>query len=167
MDNFCEQIVKPKSNTLQAFKTASVLSLTLVLGFAVFIISSSLLGPFLGFILGGLVLFLGFYILTCFSIEYEYIITNGEIDVDKIIARRKRKRILSTNVKNFSDFGKFDASKANSNSYKLINADDGIAENLYYADFKHSKFGQARLLFSPNEKALANIKPYLPRNLKF
>ena len=35
------------------------------------------------------------WLLTSLNIEYEYSVTNGDIDIDQITAKRKRKRIVS------------------------------------------------------------------------
>lgn len=41
------------------------------------------------------------------SVEYEYIVTNGEMDIDKIIAKRRRKRLITVNARTFERFGPF------------------------------------------------------------
>ena len=44
----------------------------------------------------------GYYFLNKqFEIEYEYILTNDELDVDKIIARERRKHLLSVDIRTF------------------------------------------------------------------
>lgn len=37
----------------------------------------------------------GYILITNMSVEYEYIVTNGEMDIDKIIAKRRRKRLIT------------------------------------------------------------------------
>lgn len=48
-----------------------------------------------------------YWLISGMSIEYEYILTNGEIDVDKIIAQRKRKRLVTVSAKTFEAFGPY------------------------------------------------------------
>ena len=40
-----------------------------------------------------------YFLITSRSIEFEYIVTNGELDVDKVIGKRKRKRLISVKAK--------------------------------------------------------------------
>ena len=37
---------------------------------------------------------LGIYTISKFNIEYEYALTNGDLDIDMIISQKKRKRLL-------------------------------------------------------------------------
>jgi hypothetical protein len=48
----------------------------------------------------GLIYF-GIRVATSRNVEYEYIVTNGDLDIDMIVAKRKRKRIFSANCKEF------------------------------------------------------------------
>lgn len=41
------------------------------------------------------------YIFTSENYEFEYSFTNGELDIDRIVAQRRRKRLLSTNCRTF------------------------------------------------------------------
>lgn len=55
--------------------------------------------------------YLVYYLISLRKIEYEYAFTNGELDIDKIIAQRKRKRVFSASCRDFEAFGKLDSEK--------------------------------------------------------
>ena len=55
--------------------------------------------------------YLGYYLVTSLNIEYEYILTNGEVDFDKITAQRSRKRLISVKLNTAVDFGKVEEGK--------------------------------------------------------
>ena len=112
------------------------------------------------------VVFLGYFILSNMYYEFEYIVTNGELDVDKIIARKRRKRLVSVNAKNFTAFGQLTEDLNSEQIKTTLVAHDGVKDNIFYAEFKDSTLGNTRLLFSPNEKVLSNLKPYIPRTIK-
>ena len=57
------------------------------------------------------VLGLGVYLVSNMDVEYEYIITNNEMDVDKIIGRRKRKRMITLDLASAEDFGPYPANE--------------------------------------------------------
>lgn len=164
MDLFCEQIVKKNKTTIDIIKLVLIFFATIIVATAVFLLSSNYLAPIIGIILAGFVIYIGFFFISSTNCEFEYIVTNGEIDIDKIIAGRKRKRLASTSVKSFSAFGKLDENTPKFNG-TIIKACDNISGNLYYAEFKHKKHGNVRLIFSPNEKTLNHIKPFIPRRI--
>jgi len=166
MDLYCEQLVVKNAESNDVFKKVLVLFSTIILSTLLFFLSSIILSPFAGFIVAGVVLYFGLHYFTGMYYEYEYIITNGELDIDKIVGRKKRKRLITITIGSIMAFGKFTDSTAEDQNLTKILAHDGIRENLYYADFKSTTYGLARLLFSPNEKVLSNIKTNLPRNLR-
>lgn len=161
MDNISEQLIAVKKNIKQKIAFIFLITCMCISGLLI-----SLLFFPIGILLGIGIICLAIYISMNSSYEYEYIFTNGELDIDKIIAKRKRNRIITVDIKNLLDFGKYENMKNNNTSSKIIYAHDGSAENTYYADFKSQKYGSTRLLFSPDERLLNNIKIYIPRNLR-
>lgn len=101
-----------------------------------------------------------------FYVEYEYAFTNGELDIDKIIAKKKRKHLISVNVAKFSAFGKYLDDTDDSGDMTLIIASSNIASEEYYADFPDEEYGNTRLVFCPNEDMLEVINKSLPRALR-
>ena len=131
----------------------------ILLGFSLFFLFT----PFSSFVLlidAGVVY--GAYILiTHFNVEYEYILTNGDIDIDKIIAKRKRKRVLSFSTKEFEIVAPY---KQGENYTNLLDLGTRNYENAYYAVF--SKDGQKKtLVFNPPQKMIEAMKTYSPRTV--
>lgn len=167
MDNVNEQLVTINKSTAQKASYVVLIFLIIISGLFVFLFTAPLFNNILlAFILGGGVIFLGLFFLSNSICEFEYAFTNGELDIDKIIAKRKRKRLITIEIKGITDFGKYDdAPKAHSGT-TIIYAHDGTSDSTYYADFKSQKYGMTRLYFSPDEKTMNNINKYLPRNLR-
>mgnify|MGYP006401708579 CR=1 FL=1 len=70
-------------------------------------------------------------------------------------------------VNQVSDFEKFGIlSGAPEAEEKAVFFTVGGECEQYYADFKHSKYGNVRWIFSPDEKMLNAIKLYLKHTLK-
>lgn len=172
MDNFAEQLVKRQLT--KSDRTRNTISLIIGIGLSVFFVVTSILT--IGS--GGLFSFLGI-ILAVFSaimtyinqrnnkIEYEYTFTNGELDIDKIIAQSRRKEMISTQISKFTAFGRYDLSvPEETDDMTIVYATDNIESHEYYADFQHEEYGETRLIFCPNEKMLNNINNCLPRQLK-
>ena len=90
MDTFVEQIIAIKKTSKTWLAYAGITFAAIMLMTAAFIFLNSLFIPIDFFI------FLGAYKLYMMqSIEYEYIVTNSTMDIDKIIAKSSRKRIVS------------------------------------------------------------------------
>ena len=92
MDTFFEQIVRIK-------KSGSTLALVLFIWFlaisvAVFLFFFPLLGALSAIVIIG-ILYGAWWLSTKFNVEYEYIVTNEDMDVDKIINKSARKRLAS------------------------------------------------------------------------
>ena len=57
------------------------------------------------------------------NLEFEYAATNGDLTVDKIIHRRKRKRVINLDSKDIETMGKYKAADHAQKRYdKRINA---------------------------------------------
>ena len=104
--------------------------------------------------------------MTGIDTEYEYILTNGDLDIDKITGKRKRKRLLSTKIGDFTAFGKLEEAPEAADKVTTVLITDGTNEGAYYADFRHQSAGNVRLIFTPNEKTMEGVKMFLPRQLK-
>ncbi|MGN1481108.1 hypothetical protein [Porcipelethomonas sp.] len=162
MDTYSEQLVKKCENSSDQMKKIGIIvggiAVILILLFVTIYIMPIAIIAACGAAYGA------YWLLTCQNVEYEYTVTNGSIDIDKIIARRKRVSMISVDVKDFTDFG--DYRQANDNFRGTTVMAMGDEEEPYFADFHSEKYGETRLVFSPNEKVLNCIKPYLPRTLK-
>lgn len=170
MDNFAEQLVsrnETKSERLSRIGTlVSGILFSLCLVLLGILQLARLPIALMAFILaagGGYVTYL---LIQGRSVEYEYTFTNGELDIDKIIARKKRKALLSVEVRTFSAFGKYSDDMEESEDMTVVFATNNITADEYYADFEHNEYGRTRLVFVPDERMLGNIKKFLPAKLR-
>ena len=170
MDNFAEQLVKKSESSSDRTKRVVLLIcgilMTLALAVTAFLQLGQPLMAILGFLLavsGGV----GTYVMFTNSfVEYEYTFTNGELDIDKIIAQRRRQEMLSTDVKKFTAFGQYNEDMEETDDMTVVIASDNIASHEYYADFQHEEYGSTRLIFAPDERMLENIVRSLPAKIR-
>ena len=170
MDNFAEQLVK-KNLTASEKTKHTVMTVAGIIGTLIFILLGFIMlgRPVLsviGFLLGVGAGYGTFNTVQSSYVEYEYAFTNGELDIDKIIAKKKRKALISVEVNKFTDFGKYNDDIDEPENMTVVIVSDNIASHEYYADFQHEDYGLTRIVFAPNEKILDNIKRYLPANLR-
>ncbi|MCR4796294.1 MULTISPECIES: hypothetical protein [Ruminococcus] len=170
MDNFAEQLIK--KNETSADKTRRVMLIVVGVLFTISLAALAVLQlsnpliALLGFALAAAAGYGTYYFVQNTYVEYEYSFTNGELDVDKIIAKKKRREMLSTNVRQFTAFGKYSDDIEESDDMTIIFATDNIASHEYYADFNDESAGSARLVFAPDERMLENITKFLPAKLR-
>lgn len=159
MDSFVEQlVVKPMTPADQAKKLGLIAATgILCLGLAYL---SVMVMPLILLVVCG-----GYFLVTGMNVEYEYSVTNGELDVDKIIAKRKRKHMLTVRIAEFETFGLESEAKFDNNITTFL-VGDGDEAHYYAADFQHEGMGRVRLVFSPNERILEAIRPSLKRGLR-
>jgi hypothetical protein len=165
MDIFIEHLVKKQKTIKDTLLKIAIIGA----GFLLAITVLSRLGS-VGPILAAVVFYGAYHFITSTNIEYEYSITNGELDIDKIIAQRKRKRILSINCKEFDILApvndeSYKREFENVNIQKTINAESTIKSNsAYFAVFMHNGV-RTRLIFEPTDKMLNAIKKMIPRKV--
>lgn len=163
MDTFVEQIIVRKKTTSQVVYAVLIMALT------------SLLITFSFLMIGSLALILVFglgygmwWLLSGMNIEYEYCITNGDIDIDKIIGRRKRERVVSVSLKKLETVGRYDPAqwKERGVDRTVIAAPSEKEEGLYCFSYRSKKRGHTLVIFQPNERVLAAFEQGLPRLLQ-
>jgi len=104
-------------------------------------------------------------------VEYEYTFTNGELDVDKIVARKRRKRVISLDVRGIEIMApvrrvyadEFERRRPGATVYDF--ASGSRADGRYFAAF--TKNGQRFLMiFEPGDAFLAAIGRLIRDKLK-
>lgn len=171
MDSFKEYMVTRYQDTKDKVKVFALLflcSFALVVSF----IFMQELAPIIGFVLFAIVGgFYGcYYYASMKRVEYEYIFTNGDLDIDKIMGQRKRKRLATIDVPSILQFGKIsDEKRAEilSSEHTVIDATDNLcSDEDYYLECKHKNYGMCYLLFTPSDEFVEEIRPFFPRELR-
>lgn len=164
MDNIAEQLVvkhKSSKDILKAIgiSAASVLIASVMMFFAITTGFFSLVIPAI------LVLFGGVWLMGQTNVEYEYIITNNEMDIDKIIGRSKRKRMITVDLSQAEEFAPYPPADSVSADV-TVHASTGLEEDAFYLVTKHSAYGTVNLIFNPCKKIREAIAQELPHKLR-
>lgn len=164
MDTFSEQLVSKASTG--ADKTKKIL-----VSLAAILLSSVVMWVAIVFSFYSLVIFVvlilygGVWLVANMNVEYEYIITNNEMDIDKIIGRRKRKRMITLDLSAAEDFAPF-SGENDVNADATVHATSGMEKNAHYLVAQHSSYGKVMLIFNPNEKTREAIMQEIPNSLR-
>ena len=108
-----------------------------------------------------------YYLGTSRNKEFEYIVTNGEMDVDCIMARRKRKRLITVKCKDFEAIGPYDPAKHQNANYKtrIIACDSETSKNVWYCVVNHKTMGRTLVVFNATSRILESFRIFIPRLL--
>ncbi len=158
MDIYIEQLYAMPSDTANRLKKAGIIAAAvLLIGLLVFL-AFTVLAAFsailvlLAFGVG----YLAFFLYGKLKVEYEYILTAGVVDIDRIQNQRRRKRVGSFTVADVSGIGKAERAPVGHEVRRFCARDDGY----YFA------FGNDLIIFAPNERFREEMCKYLPRYLK-
>ena len=167
MDSFKEQIVRKNLSQREKMSKYLLMVASVALALACFLFVVGTPYMMLGVLFAGLALFGGYQMTTRMDIEYEYIFTNGEVDVDKIIAQRSRKRLVTFRCASCTAFGKADDTFEEDSDSALVVATARDAElNDYYAVFTHKSLGKTTVIFTPEAEMLTLIVKALPAQIR-
>lgn len=125
----------------------------------------------IGFVLIAFMWYFAVFFAKKFDIEYEYILTNSSLDIDKIMSKSQRKRVISldfTEIEicaNIRDEAHNDAYKRGSESFKVYDV-TGDVENggVYFIDFSNEGV-RSRVIFQPISKMIEAARKFNPRNI--
>lgn len=112
---------------------------------------------------GGAIVWFGVYFFLGYTkLEYEYLFVGGELDVDKIIAQRKRKRVMSVDfstVQLIAPVGSHRLDTYTSNgSYKVVDCSSGNTDARRYSVIVNNDGKTYNLIIEPSKKTLDLFK---------
>ncbi|MCL2033247.1 MAG: hypothetical protein FWG94_00790 [Oscillospiraceae bacterium] len=167
-DIFIEYMVKRKNTPQTALIKAGIVAAAVFIAILCFLFSGilgplSIIGPLVAF--GAL--YGGYYLITSMNVEFEYAVTNGEIDFDKIIAQRKRVRLATANCRDAEAFGRYKQAEHANKPYqtKIFACDSPDSQDVWYIAVRIKDKGLTLIAFNANDKMLNGVKPFLPRQI--
>lgn len=167
-DTFMEKIVARRKTGQDYLKIAGLLVATFVL-LTVLMLFGGYVSFLVPVLLVGLVYGL-WYMLTGMNREYEYIVTNGDLDIDMIIARRKRKRVFSCRAKEvelMAKVGSDDYRQAEKSNRKLLDCSASLKAPDNWFILAEYKGQRLMVVFAPEERMLKSMKRFNPSKIKY
>ncbi|MDD2361817.1 MAG: DUF6106 family protein [Oscillospiraceae bacterium] len=159
MDTFVEQIIAKKKSA----KDYAVIFGSITFAFLVMFFALPYLLRYLGFL--AVLLFFGigyglWWLLTSLNIEYEYSVTNGDIDIDQITAKRKRKRIVSVSGTKIESLEPYTTEQYLSRQFdrRVIAAPSENVPDLWCFTYRSRKSGHTLVVFQPEQRVLDALK---------
>ncbi len=160
MESYLEFMVKKKMTA----KDVGIIALTVFALAFIVVLISLWIGPASGFVILAFGAYGAYLLITGRRREFEYILTNDQLDVDEIIAGRRRRRLCSFDLEEMelcarvSDPDKKgEMNRVFAKKIEAASAPD--AENAYFAVFGEEQ-GLNLLIFEPNDRILDGMALY-------
>lgn len=154
MDRFSEQLIKKeatgKDMFIRGLDIAAAMALIAALIFAFAFIGIVSLAVAAAVIWGTV------WLLQGTSVEYEYIVTNDDLDIDKIIGKRKRKRLVTLSLREAKELGEY-VSGTELNAEVAVMAHDETGIDMYYFICGSKEYGSIAVVFNPDKRTLYNM----------
>ncbi|NLP14412.1 MAG: hypothetical protein GX383_08100 [Clostridium sp.] len=169
MDIFIEKLVKKKRDTLDNV----IIIGTIILAIALITLLILFLGPYATsmFLCIGIG-YVAYVVIVSRRIEFEYALTNGQLEIDKIVNQKKRKNLIDANCRDFEIMAKVASDKFDESvkgiSEKIIAVSSLDSQDIYFfitnkKEDEDEKAKRVLVLFEPNDKMLKSIKAMIPR----
>ncbi len=158
-DFYTEQLIKKKTTGKDIMIKIAMIALTVLSALVVFIFP-------MGIILPVALIVIDVFVFRGLNLEYEYLFVNGDLDIDKIMNKSKRKRVFSMNVAdmevlapvNAGELMQFQRAKVSDYTSNTGNAD-------VYAMVVLEKGVHRKILFEPNEEIVEGFYMMAPRKV--
>jgi hypothetical protein len=164
-DVFKEQIVQRKPTLRDKALRIGLIILTALIFFIAMVMLQTI-----GMMIGFAACFGAWFAMSFLSVEYEYVFTNGDLDIDIIYNRARRKRLFSGHVNNFEimchiddkiHIGEF------SGAQETRDYTSGVVGDYTYAFLTTHNSKRVKFIIEPNEKMLKAISTVLTRRKLF
>ena len=100
------------------------------------------------------------------NVEYEYLFVNGDLDVDKIMSRAKRKRMFSMNVSEMELLAPSDAPELRQyQNAKTLDFSSGTGQAKLYTLVVADHGELKKVVFEPNETIIEGFFVLAPRKV--
>lgn len=165
MDTFFEQLIRIKLNSKAKFMVGAIIFVDALI-VAFLLIFALAFAPAIILLIVIAAIYGAYKLINMLVVEYEYIYTNGDLDVDKIVAQSSRKRIVSIKCSEVEKYGEYKGQPAPGsvkNTFVFCNPD---SEGQVYLIARDRNLGMVMIVLAPEERLRAELEKAIPRLAK-
>ncbi len=169
-----EQIIKKRFEPKDYLKIFGYIFMCVILPMFLVVILAGIVGAEIIIAYGAIIIlvFIGLIALAVKLIknsfyEYEYLFVNGEMTIDKIIAKSKRSRMLNFEVKLVEEMGVYEPNmfSGDRDTTVLVYSDTYSGDGDLYMLFRHPAIGKTALVIQSSDRLGKALKPYVKRSI--
>ena len=159
-DLYREHLVKKERTAMDTLVRVLLIGLTVVLALAGLLIHPYILAPALAMGIAAYVLLPGT------DLEYEYLLVNHSLDIDKVMAKTKRKRVKSFDLATADIIAPLHSHRLdyyNSNTQiKTLDFSSGNDEHKRFAFIIREEGSTTKVIFEPDEEMVSMLRQSMP-----
>lgn len=158
-DFYTEQLIKKQTGMKDVVIKAVLVAMAIVSVLTVFIMPMGLIIPII-------VVVAVWFLITRLNVEYEYLYVNGDLDIDKIMNKSKRKRVFSANVDAMELLAPVDSPRFGQyQNARVLNLSSGSPDARLYGLIVSNNGQMIKLIFEPNDTIIEGIFMLAPRKV--
>lgn len=158
-DFYTEQLVKKQTTMKDVFLKALLVAVAIASVFTVFIFPVGILIPVV--VIAAVV-----FLVRRLNVEYEYLYVNGDLDIDKIMNKSKRKRVFSGSISNMELLAPEDSPELRQyQGEKVLDFSSGIQDARRYVFVTVDNGQVSKIVFEPNDTIIEGIFLMAPRKV--
>jgi len=170
MEGFCEQVVSRKNGVKQHILAFGIIGFFMIIEIFFVLLFLLSFNPFWGIMVIMIGIAAAFTIAKAipniYKLEYDYSVVGNNIYVDKVIAGKKRKKYNKVEIGNIVDFALIENDNVPNIKYtKTYECSKGGYEGNHYCVYHEAGKGKCLMIFSPNEKIIEGMRPYMTREV--
>ena len=154
-DFYTEQLVKKQTTMKDVFIKALLVALAIVSVFVVLMFPVAIIVPVI-------VIAVVVVLIRRLDVEYEYLYVNGDLDIDKIMHKAKRKRVFSMNINSMEGADELSQYR----NARVLDFSSGMADAKRYVLVTAENGQVTKLVFEPNETIIEGMFLMAPRKVK-
>lgn len=162
-ETYVECLIKAKEKSSAKFLKMVLIVLTVLLLFVSFMTIFGMIA-FIAAVITGV----GAYLINMFSdLEYEYLYLDRELTIDKVMAKTKRKRVITLSVDRIEIFAPIKSYHLDSYKNRTVKVKDfSIGEELQ-PDKRYALYyeGGEKIILSPSDELVKAIRTIAPRKV--
>lgn len=158
-DYYTEQLVARKASGSDFMIKLGLLAATAISFILVLILPFAVIAPIV-------MIVVDVFAFRALNVEYEYLYVNGNLDIDKIMAKSRRKRVFSMEMADLEVIAPAGASELRQyQGVKVHHFDSGVPGAAVYEMVITQKGEKAKIAFEPNEVILDGMRMLAPRKV--
>lgn len=169
MEFFNEWIVKKKKTAQDGMSVIITIMVACMFGYGILLQFMAGKLVYLIPVEIALIIYCAYRIITSMNVEFEYSVTNGDLDVDKVISKKRRRKLVRIKLRDVEYFAPFEDEHIkvaeDPSIKKIIDASSSLdAPRLHFAIY-YNNSEKICLLFEPTDEMIENFSHYIPRSL--
>ncbi len=164
MDIYSEHLIKIRKNSKMTAVFIFMWAVMLGISVASFLIFRNKI--FFSAVISAVAIIGAWRMSRLLNVEYEYIVTNGEVDVDVITGKTDRKRIITFNCKDIDRIEPYTPGCAmyEKGNYDKKNVYCNVGDSdIYCLSFKHRNIGKVCLVMQLPKKMQDGMLPFMDK----